>query len=98
METREHIRMPEPAWLTGEKDPEFTKKRTRFWLSIACLYYSESGQSGDLAKAIGLTPNSFAVMKTRGKVSPEIAVALETALGRERFPRELFRPDIFKVA
>lgn len=97
MSTREHNRMPEPTWLAGEKDPELSKKRTRFLLSLACVYYSESGQASDLAEAVGMTPNAFAVMKTRGKLPPEMAVALETALGRDLFPRALFRPDLFEV-
>lgn len=34
----------------------------------------------------------------KGVISPELAIKLETVLGRERFPREFFRPDIFVVA
>lgn len=97
MNAREHTRLPEPAWLTGETDPEKSEKRTRFYLSVACQYYSESGRASDLAEAIGMTANSYAVMKTRGKVPPETALALEKALGRELFPRELFRPDLFEI-
>lgn len=97
MSTREHMKLPEPTWLTGETDIERSEKRTRFYLSIACQYYSESGRASDLAEAIGMSANAYAVMKTRGKVPPETALALEKALGRELFPRSLFRPDLFEV-
>ncbi len=97
MNTREHMKLPEPLWLTGETDPDRSEKRTRFFLSLACHYYSESGRASDLAEAIGMSANAYAVMKTRGKVPPETALALEKALGRDMFPRELFRPDLFEI-
>lgn len=89
---------PEPGWLgTIPDEIEREAERVRLVLSLACLYHSQKGSPATLAEAIGMTPNAFAIMKSRGKVSPQNAIALEGELGRDLFPREAFRPDLFEI-
>ena len=89
---------PEPSWLvdiTDEQEKECS--RVRWLLSMACLYYSQDGRPGSLAEAIGLTPNAFSIIKSRGRISPDTVIAIGKELGRDLFPREVFRPDLFVI-
>lgn len=51
------------------------------------------GKDTDLARKIGVTQNAVWQAKQRGKVSPEMAMAIEQAFGGEVLAREL-RPDL----
>ena len=87
---------PLPPWLTAiEEAEEQDAAHTRFLLSLACIYYSAKGKPGSLAQAIGMTANAFSICKSRGRISPHTALAIEKALGRDLFPREVFRHDLF---
>lgn len=50
-----------------------------------------------MAARLGLGKNAILQAKTRGRISGKMAVQLESLLGRELFPRELFRPDLFLI-
>src|SRR5688500_4377125 len=89
---------PSPTWLDGVADEtERESERLRVLLGLACIYHSRRGKLADLAESLGITANALAIAKARGQVSPEMAIALEKALGRDLFPREAFRPDIFVI-
>ena len=88
---------PMPSWLADLPDVERERARVRFLLCLASIYLQDKGTPADLSTALGLNPNQVNVMKTRGIVSGEIAVAVEKLLGRDLFPRELFRPDLFLI-
>lgn len=84
-----------PPWLSSVNEDEHREAaRVRFLIRVAALYYSKEGRMKLLSKNIGLHPNSLALMD---KITPEMAIKLEDVLGRELFPRELFRPDIFSI-
>lgn len=68
--------------------------RCRFLVRLSALYYSPEGKLNKLSKALDLHENSLA---TTDSISAEMAIKLETLLGRDLFPRELFRPDLFTV-
>lgn len=89
---------PMPKWLGEIPDVERQPATTRFLLCLAAIYIKDRGSTADLARELGLNANQINVMKARGQVSGEIAVKIETLLGRETFPRELFRPDLFLIS
>lgn len=90
--------VPEPEWVLSQQSPELHKRaRLQFCLQLAALYHNESGSIGELSKAIGRSETALHMSVKRGNVTGEIAVAIEELLGRQRFPRELFRPDLFTL-
>lgn len=89
---------PEPHWLADLPDVERQQAKTRFLLCIAQAYFGDKASIGDFCTALNLPHNHLSVMKSRGSVSGETAVQIERLLGREHFPRELFRPDLFIIA
>lgn len=89
---------PEPKWLADIQNVEEREcSRIKWLLSMACVYHSATGRPGTLANAVGLSANAFSIIKSRGKITPETAIAIERELGRDLFPRELFRPDLFII-
>jgi hypothetical protein len=88
---------PEPAWIAELQESHRPTAKLRFFLNLAAAYHSESGALTELSESCGLNRAHLNVCRQRGRVSPEIAVRLEEALGRDTFPRELFN-DIFAVA
>ena len=80
---------PIPAWVEPEQ-------RTEFALRIAALYCTMGGNLGDLSEALGGSRSLLHMaMKSKGGVNAQTCIKLEELLGRETFPREFFRPDIF---
>ncbi|HLP69141.1 MAG TPA: hypothetical protein VK181_16625 [Rhizobium sp.] len=73
------------------------KAQARVLLDIAAIYATSSGTSSALAHALGVNPTAILQARSRGKVSAELAVKIESLLGRALFPRELFRPDLFLI-
>lgn len=87
---------PSPSWLDGiTDDSEREAARHRYLLNLACVFHSPTGRVADLATALGVSPNAFALAKMRGKVPPEMAIDIERILGRDHFPRELFHPALY---
>jgi len=90
------FRWPEPEWLAHIADEDEKKKALiRFRLRLAALYCSREGGLDALATAAGYKPGSIKVHQDRPLPGHRLAIALETTLGREHFPRELFAPDIY---
>lgn len=88
---------PEPAWIAELPREQRGAAKVRFYLSLAAAWHSEAGTLTELSRTLGRHEAHLNVARKRGKVSPELAVEIESALGRENFPRELFN-DIFAVA
>ena len=96
---QENQQLPEPEWLGRITDPaERDQARVRFYVALAAVYATEQCNVKGLAEAIGCTPNALSVAKSRGVITPEMAIAIEREVGRPRFARELFRPDLFVIA
>lgn len=89
---------PMPAWHESVPEPDKQAACVRLLLGLAAIYASEVGTLSALALALQETPEAIRQARARGRVTPEIAIKIETLLGRERFPRELFRPDLFVIA
>lgn len=66
-------------------------------LRLAALYHNETGSLGDLAEALGLSNPALHMAIKRGQVSPDMAIGIESLLGRKLFPREMLRPDLFTL-
>jgi hypothetical protein len=82
-------KFPIPAWVTPEQRPEFV-------LRLAACYYTMGGSLGDLSEALeGSRPMLHMALKSKGGLSAQTCIKLEELLGRDLFPRECFRPDIF---
>ena len=86
----------EPAWIAELPEKDRGQGRLRFYLNLAAAFHSEGGNLNQLSTSLGLNQAHLNVCRQRGSVSPEIAIKLESALGRTNFPRELFN-DIFVV-
>lgn len=85
-------KFPIPAWVTPEQ-------RTEFVLRLAASYYKMGGTLGDLSEALeGSRSLLHMALKAKGGLSPQMCIRLEEKLGRDLFPREFFRPDIFVAA
>ncbi len=90
---------PFPEWIGRVEEEEQGREQRRFILRLAALYHNPGGSLQELSRALDYSDNALhqAGVQNQG-VTPECAVKLEKLLGREHFPRELFRPDIFSVA
>lgn len=81
--------MPVPSWVRPEQRQEFAVR-------LAALYHNRTGSLGALSTAIGGSrPLLHMALKTPGGINAQTCIKLEELLGRENFPREFFRPDIF---
>jgi hypothetical protein len=89
------IDVPLPAYLADITDETERKAVTaQFQLRLAALYFSPKGTLTALAKTCGYHEKALSAFNN---ISPETAILLEKALGRELFPREFFRPDLFLI-
>lgn len=90
--------VPLPAWAAEQKTPDGDNPAfLGFIVRLAALYHNERGSLSTLSNAIGLSEPALHVALKRGRLSVESAIAIEEQVGREHFPRELFRPDLFLV-
>lgn len=85
---------PLPKYLESMGEDDARSARCRYLIRLAALHYSPEGRVNSLSERLGLSSNTLAQLTN---ISPELAVRLEDVLGREHFPRELFRPDVFEV-
>jgi hypothetical protein len=82
-------KFPIPAWVEPEQRAEFAVR-------LAALYHKMDGSLGDLSEALGGSRSLLHMaLKSKGGVNAQTCIKLEELLGREAFPREFFRPDIF---
>lgn len=88
------IQIPTPGYHKDLTPEESATAHARFLIKLAALYYSPGGQVKDLSAACGLAPGHLSSLLS---ISPETAIKIEKVLGRELFPRELFRPDLFLI-
>jgi len=87
-----------PSWHDSVPEADRDCARVRTLISLAAIYASESGTLQRLAEGMGINTTAILQAKSRGKISGELAVKIEELLGRDLFPRELFRPDLFVIA
>ena len=88
---------PMPEWHESLPADEQAKAETRVLLDLAAIYATPEGTCSALARRLGYGHTALTQARRRGKIGPELCVKLESLLGREHFPRELFRPDLFAV-
>lgn len=88
---------PMPGWLAALPDDAAKVAKTRFLLCLAASYSGDRGSLSKLGRRLGVPAQTIHGAADRGQVTPEMAIALEALLGRELFPRELFRPDLFEL-
>lgn len=78
-----------PAWVEPEQ-------RTEFVVRLAALYHSMDGSLATLSESLGGSRSMLHMaLKSKGGVNAQTCIKLEEIMGRENFPREFFRPDIF---
>lgn len=77
-----------PNWVSPEQ-------HQRFAVRLAALYFHEDGSLGTLSKGLGASRTMLHMALKQGGLTVKHCIALEELLGRENFPREFFRPDIF---
>lgn len=88
------MRIVYPAYFDTLPKEEADTAKARFLLRLAALYYSPKGNLADLSTALGY---HSATLSGTMSIPPAMAISLEKLLGRETFPRELFRPDLFVI-
>lgn len=88
---------PMPAWHDSVPEADKAATKLRILLSLAAIYASEDGTATKLAERLDVGNSAILQAKARGKISGEMAVKIELLLGRDLFPRELFRPDLFLI-
>lgn len=81
-----------PNHITNLPEENRSVAELRYLIRLAALHYSPGGTVGALSEALGLHTNTLAGSTS---VTAEMAVKLEELLGQDRFPRSLFRPDLF---
>lgn len=77
-----------PEWVAPEH-------RQMFVVRLAALYHGSSGSIADLSKAMGGSQSLLHMAMKGNGLNANHCIKLEELLGRELFPREFFRPDIF---
>lgn len=80
--------LPVPAWVAPEQRQEFAVR-------LAALYHNRTGSLGLLSEAMGLSKPALHQALSYKGLNASHCIKLESVLGRELFPREFFRPDIF---
>lgn len=81
--------LPVPAWVVPDQRQEFAVR-------LAALYFTMGGSLNDLSRGMGRSEGYLHMaLKSNGGITAEACIKLEELLGREQFPREFFRPDIF---
>jgi len=88
---------PDPVWLANLPESEKAVARTRLLIGLAGLYASQTGTIAALSSSMGMHYSQLGAIRSIGRISPEVSIRLENMLGRELFPRETFRPDIFSI-
>lgn len=89
------VDVPLPAYIAEIVDESDRKAATaQFHLRLAALYLSPKGTLSALAKSCGYHEKALSAFTN---ISPEAAIQIEKALGRDLFPREFFRPDLFLI-
>lgn len=83
-----------PPYINGLAAEEKSIAATRFLIRLAALHYSVGGTVAALSEGLGLHPNTLAGTTV---ITAEMAIRLEEILGRDRFPRAVFRPDLFLI-
>jgi hypothetical protein len=82
-------KFPVPAWVEPEQRAEFAVR-------LAAFYHDKSGSLGKLSVALGGSSSMLHMqLNTTGTITVNTCIKIEELLGRETFPREFFRPDIF---
>jgi hypothetical protein len=77
-----------PDWVAPEQ-------YQRFAVRLAALYYCEDGGLGALSTALGYSTTALHMALSGKGLNADHCIKLENLLGRDLFPREFFRPDIF---
>lgn len=88
--------IPMPAWLDSLPEDEREAARARFLIRLCALYANPAGAMGDLSLALGYQRNSLVVI-TKDGISPKLAIAIESLLGRDIAPREVLNPQFFAI-
>lgn len=87
MRPNQQMRVPE--WVTPAD-------RQAFVVRLAALYHNPTGSLGVLSEAMGGSRSLLHMaLKSPGGLNAQHCIRLEELLGRDHFPREFFRPDIF---
>jgi len=77
--------------------PEWVKPEDyqMFACRLAAVYHNKAGSIGQMSEEIGHARSALHNALAGGGLTPQHCIKLEELLGREHFPREFFRPDIF---
>lgn len=83
-----HLPSRVPEWVTPDT-------YQRFAIRLAALYFSENGEMSVLSEGLGYSRSALHMALNGKGLNADHCIKLENLLGRDLFPREFFRPDIF---
>lgn len=90
--------VPTPAWVMRHETPESVDRaKLAFLLRLAALYHNPTGSVAELSEACGFSNSALHMALKRDRITAEVAVAIERVVGRELFPREMLRSDLFTL-
>jgi hypothetical protein len=70
--------------------------RQEFVVRLAASYHNKTGSLGELSTALGGSKTMLhMLLKSPGGLNAMTCIKIEECLGRDLFPREFLRPDIF---
>lgn len=88
---------PLPSWLADLPEKERDDAYNFFLLELVRIYSGPRATAREFSLRLGYSEHVVYNMKKVGTISPEMAMSIEKLMGRELFPRELFRPDYFAL-
>lgn len=88
---------PRPAWFDNLDGEDRDRAEQRFLVCMAALFADPRMTLDALANRMGHSVSSLSRIRAGQVMSADVAVKLETVCGREHFPREAFRPDLFTL-
>ena len=89
-----------PPWVTNAKSHEEQIRRMgRMLLRQCAVWYHPSGSIQHLSRGLGLGRRTLSAYMTQERlITPELAIKIESLIGRHVVTREAFRPDMFLPA
>lgn len=89
--------LPKPQWLIDAPEEERASWQLGWLLDMCAAYAHKSGKMTALSEFCGFSPSAIGKAKHLGVISPEMAVQIESRLGRDVITREALCPKIFAI-
>lgn len=84
-----------PVWVNDQAQGENggSVAKVRFLLNLAAAYHNEDASLVKMADALGVSRNTIYAARQEGRVSSQLAAAIEMLVGKNIISRELFNVE-----